>query len=172
MSDDALTTFGIINTFIALLFCRYRSASSFTCMVPFLKGGSNHSDSSVFPLVLEYADEWSLREMLHNSIDIMEQCYSHSGLELKKLVSQQFAGTTGRLSNILIQGNGIHIPVDNNEDFDIIITVDTDNYTLRFQYDPKCISRIPFHAIARAPGAGREGVWQCQLTPFRNRDYN
>jgi amino acid adenylation domain-containing protein/non-ribosomal peptide synthase protein (TIGR01720 family) len=133
ITDDPLTTFGIITSIFALLFSRYQSLSAAVFMIPFLK--SENDDQRMFPLVLQQEKNDTIREYLSNSVQVIEDCFNYDGCSIDLLAKEEFGWDTTVISDILIFSD-LHSSVKNEKQFDIKINIDPNTCNITFEYNP------------------------------------
>jgi len=139
ITDDQLTTFGIISSIFSLLFNRYQSSSSAIFMVPFLKNEDGSTQNAgTFPLVLQQGDNDTLKDFLSNSIQVIEDSFSYADYPFEQLAKENFGLGNTIISNILITSN-LHVQLTKQQ-FDIEINIDPELYRISFKYDPLIFS--------------------------------
>lgn len=134
ITDDPLTTFGIITSMFALLFSRYQSSSSAIFMVPCLKNES--TDDRLFPLLLQREGGDTLKDYLNRSLQLIEDCLNYADYPFEVLAKEQLGWEKTDISDILIFTD-LHSLSGNKHRFGINIHVDPVTCGIRFEYDPQ-----------------------------------
>lgn len=135
ITEDPLTTLGIITSMFSLLFNSYQYSSPIVLMMPFLQGENNNG--SVFPLLLPIPQEktTTLKEYLSNSIQVIEDCFNNSNYPVEVLAKEEFGWKTTVVSNILIFSE-LNPAFEKEDQFDMKLKIDLKNNKILFQYDP------------------------------------
>jgi len=130
ITDDPLTTFGIITSLFSLVFSRYQSTSSVVFMVPFLKEeGNGNKNSALLPLIIELEKDGTLKSFLNSSVQAIENCFSYADYPFEHLAKKDFGMENTLLSNILISSN-LHMLPQNEQQFDVKINIDPELYKI------------------------------------------
>ncbi len=136
ITDDPLTAFGIITSMFSLLFNRYQSSTPVVFMIPFLKNESNDEQAfGMFPLLLRYEKEDTLKAYLNNAVQVIEDCFNYADSSVEFLAREEFGWQTIAVSDILVYSE-LHLQPENEAQFGIRINIAPDIYKITVEYDP------------------------------------
>ncbi|MDN3546956.1 amino acid adenylation domain-containing protein [Mucilaginibacter aquaedulcis] len=135
ITDDPLTTFGIITALFSMVFSRYQSSSLIAFMVPFLKEeDDNNENSGLLPLIIELENDGTFKDFLNRAVQVIENSFSYAAFPFEQLAKADFGVDNTIVSNILISSNLHELP-QNDEQFDIKIKIDPELYNITLTYD-------------------------------------